>query len=142
LAGSSVIEVAAGLVFRDGKLLIAQRYETDHQGGLWEFPGGKRRPHECYESCLRREILEELGMEIEVGSVLEEITHAYPDRTVQLRFFLCTWSRREPRSLGCQAWAWITRDELLNYDFPPADRHLLRRLQEDAQLWSKDSPAS
>jgi len=135
LAGSAVIEVAAGLVFREGRLLIAQRYAADHQGGLWEFPGGKRQSQESFEACLEREIQEELGMEIEVGPMLEEITHAYPDRTVQLRFFRCTWSRHEPRPLGCQAWAWITRDELQDYAFPPADQQLLQRLYEDVELW-------
>ena len=122
-------------MFHGGRLLVAQRFDTDHQGGLWEFPGGKRRAEESYEDCLRREIREELGMGIEVGAVLENITHRYPDRTVRLRFFCCTWTANEPRSLGCQAWAWVTREQLLSYAFPPADQRLLKRLQEDTGLW-------
>jgi mutator protein MutT len=135
LGGSPVIEVAAALVFHRGKLLVAQRFDTDHQGGLWEFPGGKRRAEESYEDCLRRELREELGIEIEVGAVLENITHQYPDRTVRLRFFCCTWTANEPRSLGCQAWTWVAREQLLSYAFPAADQRLLKRLQEDTGLW-------
>ena len=122
-------------MFHEGRLLIAQRYDADHQGGLWEFPGGKRQPDESFEDCLRREILEELGMEIAVGALLEEIVHGYSDRTVQLRFFRCGWIQYEPRPLGCQAWAWIARDELPRYVFPAADQRLLQRLREDLQLW-------
>ena len=60
------IEVAAGLVFRDGQLLITQRRMQDHLGGLWEFPGGKREVNESFEDCLRRELKEELGIEVKV----------------------------------------------------------------------------
>src|SRR5262245_8839529 len=56
VAGHRAIEVAAGLVFREGKLLITQRRSHDHLGGLWEFPGGKREAGESFESCLIREL--------------------------------------------------------------------------------------
>ena len=70
----NVIEVAAGLVFRDGKLLITQRPAGGHLAGLWEFPGGKREPDESFEDCLRRELMEELGIEVEIGEQIESIT--------------------------------------------------------------------
>src|SRR5262245_45725195 len=63
---NKVIEVAAGLVFRGGKVLITQRRPDDHLGGLWEFPGGKREPNETFEQCLHRELKEELGIEVHV----------------------------------------------------------------------------
>src|SRR5947209_16154187 len=85
------IEVAAGLVFRDGKLLITQRRADAHLGGLWEFPGGKREQDETFEECLRRELREELGVEVIVGELFESVTHAYPEKTVQLKFFRCQW---------------------------------------------------
>ena len=59
--GTSVIDVAAGLIFRDGKLLITKRYDDAHLGGLWEFPGGKLEPKETFEQCLVRELREELA---------------------------------------------------------------------------------
>jgi mutator protein MutT len=100
-AGSGgVVEVGAGLVFRQGRLLIARRREGDHQGGRWEFPGGKREPGESWEGCVRRELREELGIEVEVGPCWEEVSHVYPERTVHLAFFLCRWLRYEPQAFG------------------------------------------
>jgi mutator protein MutT len=129
------VEVAAGLVFRDGKLLITRRHEDAHQGGLWEFPGGKRETRETFEQCLVRELREELGIEISVGRLFESVTHAYPEKTVRLEFFLCRWEQREPRALGCPAFQWITAAGLKNFTFPAADARLIRRLQTSPELW-------
>ena len=62
-----IVDVAAALVFREGKLLITQRHAEAHLGGLWEFPGGKRELNETFETCLKRELREELGIEVAVG---------------------------------------------------------------------------
>ena len=129
------IEVSAGLVFREGRLLITQRRPQDHLGGLWEFPGGKREPGESFEACLRRELQEELGIDVEVGAVVQEISHDYPDKAVYLKFFLCRWLRHEPRAIGCHAFAWITSTELNDYAFPAADARLLETLKADVDLW-------
>jgi len=134
-----VTEVAAGLVFRAGKLLITQRYPDAHQGGLWEFPGGKREPDESFEECLHRELAEELGIEVEVRELVATIIHEYPERTVLLRFFHCLWKRNEPRKLGCPDFCWIAREELDDYTFPPADARLLEKLRQDRDLWSQES---
>jgi len=123
-----MIEVAAGLVFRSGKLLITQRYPDAHLGGLWEFPGGKLHADETFEACLHRELMEELGIEVAVGELIESIEHAYPEKKVLLKFFRCEWIRGEPQPLGCPAFRWITREELDKYQFPPADARLLQRL--------------
>jgi 8-oxo-dGTP diphosphatase len=125
-----VIDVAAGLVFRDGKLLIAQRPPAAHLGGLWEFPGGKREPDETFEDCLRRELKEELGIEAEVGALVESITHDYPDRSVHLKFFRCQWLCHEPQAIGCKDFAWITKEDLARYSFPPADARLLEKVRD------------
>jgi mutator protein MutT len=132
-----VIEVAAGLVFRDGRLLITQRPVGGHLAGLWEFPGGKREPGETYEDCLVRELQEELGLEVAVHEEIESIRHDYPEKTVFLRFFRCEWVAREPQALGCAAFAWITAAELSQYEFPPADAKLLLKLAETQALWGK-----
>lgn len=127
---SPVIEVAAGIVFRGGKLLITQRRPEDHLGGLWEFPGGKREAGETYEECLHRELMEELGIQVEIGQLFEELTHSYPEKTVRLKFFSCRWSGGEPRVIGCHALAWIDRSELADYPFPAADARVLEQLRE------------
>jgi len=131
-----IIEVAAGLVFRDGKLLITQRHAGAHLGGLWEFPGGKREPGETFEQCLVREIREELGIEIEVGEILESLAHAYPEKTVHLKFYRCRWKQREPRAVDCLAFKWVSAAELGDYEFPAADARLLARLHNSPELWS------
>ena len=122
------IEVSAGLVFRDGRLLITQRKPDAHLGGLWEFPGGKREPGESFEACLVRELQEELVITVEVGELIEEISHDYPDKLVLLRFFRCRLISGEPQAIGCHALAWVTRHNLRSYPFPAADAALLDKL--------------
>lgn len=129
------IEVSAGLVFKAGRLLITQRRPGDHLGGLWEFPGGKRHPGESFEACLERELQEELGINVAVGLELEDLVHAYPGRTVRLRFFACRLTKGEPQLLGCHAVAWVTAAELDQYAFPAADARLLDRLRTEPELW-------
>jgi mutator protein MutT len=128
------IEVAAALVFRNGRLLITRRQPDAHLGGLWEFPGGKREPGETYEGCLARELREELGIEVAVGELLESLTHDYPDKTVRLNFYRCRWCSGEPQALGCAAFEWVTADELARYEFPAADARLLAMLRENRKL--------
>jgi 8-oxo-dGTP diphosphatase len=129
------IDVAAGLVFRDGKLLIAQRHTEAHLGGLWEFPGGKRETGETYESCLARELREELGIEVEVGALVESLTHEYPEKLVHLQFYHCRWKEHEPQALGCRAFKWVQPHELSLYAFPAADERLLTQLPQRRELW-------
>lgn len=123
------IEVSAGLIFRSGKLLITQRHAGAHLGGLWEFPGGKREPGETFEQCLVRELREELGVDVQVGELLQSVTHSYPEKTVHLRFFLCSLRGGEPQPLDCAACKWVTKDELAAHDFPAADAGLLEQLR-------------
>ena len=123
------IEVSAALIFRGGKLLITRRQPGAHLGRVWEFPGGKRDPDETFEQCLAREIREELGVEISAGKLFESVTHAYPEKTVLLKFFVCRLERGEPQLLGCSALKWVGKSELEDYEFPPADAKLLEKLQ-------------
>ena len=129
------IEVSAGLIFRSGLLLITQRHAGDHLGGLWEFPGGKREPGETFEQCLKRELREELGIEVSVGELFESVTHAYGDKTVHLQFFLCQLFTGEPQPLDCAALKWVSREALPAHAFPAADAKLLSRLAADSSRW-------
>src|SRR5262249_37966826 len=122
-------------VFRDGRLLITQRPAGAHLGGLWEFPGGKREPHETFAECLVRELREELGIEVEVGEVVESLTHMYPDKTVHLKFFRCRWKQHEPQPLDCLALKWVGVDELPGYSFPEADQQLLKLIMNSPDWW-------
>lgn len=129
------IDVSAGLIFRTGKLLITQRHADSHLGGLWEFPGGKREAGESFAQCLARELREELGVKVVVGKLFESLTHAYPEKSVHLKFFRCEIEAGEPQPIGCSAIAWVGKAELAGYDFPAADAKLLEKLRATAELW-------
>ncbi len=135
LATRNLIEVSAGLIFRSGKLLITQRHADSHLGGLWEFPGGKREPGETSEQCLARELREELGVEVAVGELIEELTHDYAEKSVRLKFFMCRLVAGEPQPLDCAAVKWVTRDDLAAHEFPAADARLLEKLRGAAEWW-------
>lgn len=135
MTSGGVIEVAAGLVFRGGRLLITQRYAGAHLGGMWEFPGGKREATETFEECLGRELREELGIQVSVGSLIAAIQHTYPEKTVLLKFFKCAWVANEPQALGCPDFRWVTVDELHQFAFPAADAQVLEQLRSTPALW-------
>lgn len=126
--GSGVVEVAAGLVERDGCILITRRKAGSHLEGLWEFPGGKREPAESWDDCLVRELREELGIGVAVGALRHETVHEYPGKTVHLRFYAAVLTSGEPRAIECQEVAWVRPADLPRYEFPEADRELVALL--------------
>ena len=81
-----VVEVAAGLVYREGRYLIARRKSGVHLAGFWEFPGGKREPGETLEECLRRELLEELSIRIDVPIPFQIVRHEYAEKNCGIAF--------------------------------------------------------
>lgn len=102
---------------------------------MWEFPGGKREADETFDQALHRELMEELGIEIEIRELIESITHRYPEKTVHLQFYRCAWKRHEPQAIGCSALTWVTRGDLDRYEFPAADAQLIERLALSEDLW-------
>jgi mutator protein MutT len=125
---SGVIDVAAGLVERDGLILITQRKEGSHLAGLWEFPGGKREAAETWQDCLVRELHEELAITVTVGELRYETVHHYPEKSVRLRFYAAVLISGEPRPVDCAAVAWVGPKDLPTYAFPEADRELVALL--------------
>jgi 8-oxo-dGTP diphosphatase len=123
------IEVAAGLI-RDerGRYLVTQRRRGSHLAGLWEFPGGKLEPGEAPAAALRRELTEELSATFIVGDLVETVRWEYPERVVVLHFFDCRLEAGPIVPTENQAMTWVRPDELRDYDFPPADQELIRRL--------------
>jgi mutator protein MutT len=126
----SVVRVAAGVIVDGGSVLITRRMDESHQGGLWEFPGGKCEGGESLEDCLRREIREELDCDVEVGVPLKTIRYAYSFFTVELHFFRCTIRSGSPAAIGCQDFEWVTPAQLAQYEFPPANHPMINILRE------------
>lgn len=122
-------DIAAGVIWRDGRILIARRAPRGLLGGLWEFPGGKREPGESLEECLAREVREELVIVIHVGEQLATVKHAYTHFRITLHVYHCRHVSGEPRAIGCTAWKWITPRELSDYAFPAANRTIIVALQ-------------
>jgi len=121
------IVVTAAVIERDGRFLVARRQKGVHLEGLWEFPGGKCADGEALDTCLRRELREELDVDARIGSEIFTTTHAYPERLVELHFIRCEVDGT-PRPLLGQELRWVTREELPSLEFPPADDELIRLL--------------
>jgi 8-oxo-dGTP diphosphatase len=124
-------EVAAGILIAGDRVLIARRQERDHQGGRWEFPGGKRHQGETVEACLRREMLEEIGLEVEVGPLWRALTHVYPDRRVSIYFYLCAARAGTPVAIECDEIRWVLPAELASLPFVEGDVAVLPDLARD-----------
>ena len=122
-------EVVAALIWRENRFLICQRPAHKARGLLWEFVGGKTEPNESKEAALIRECREELDITVQVGDVFMEVDHVYPDLTVHLTLFNSTIASGELKLLEHNAAAWITVDEIDEYDFCPADEEILEKLK-------------
>jgi 8-oxo-dGTP diphosphatase len=131
------VKVAAGLVFKDEKLLIAKRLKNIHLGGMWEFPGGKLELGESYEICLKREMFEELGVKVNVSYEFEEVLHRYSEMTVLIKFFICSLSSGTPKAIQCSEFQWINRRDLTRYNFPAADIKVINQLRLNNNIWDK-----
>ncbi len=125
----NIVEVAVGLFFdTDGKVLVAQRPEHVHQGGKWEFPGGKVHADEPIEQALQRELLEELGVQTNSASFLMRCQHEYSDCSVVLHVFRITDYEGNVVGMENQPVAWVYPADLAKYEFPDADRTILDTL--------------
>lgn len=127
-----LIEVAAGLIVREGRYLITRRKAGVHLGGLWEFPGGKREAGESLEECLHRELWEELNIRIDVPVPFRIVRHDYPEKTVELHFFRCRIEAGDAIALDCAELRWVYPHEMASFEFPSADRTVIAALQQES----------
>lgn len=119
--------VVAGVVVRDGRIMLCQRRPEVHNGLKWEFPGGKLEDDESPEEALRRELLEELSIDVRVGRAIDAVYYRYPDRDVLLLFYRCEIISGEPRAVDCNAVEWVKVEDVQRYDFAGADRIFVER---------------
>ena len=123
-------EVVGALIEKDGKYLVAQRKLDDTFGGLWEFPGGCVEDGETMEEALRRELKEELDLEIEAGALFLTLTDEIPTLKINVHLFESRIIKGEPKTLECQDVRWVSFDELKALDLAPADKKALVWLEK------------
>lgn len=119
--------VVAAVIERDDAFLLTLRSPGTHLAGHWEFPGGKCHPTETHVEALRRELYEELDIVATVGDRMHQVTHAYPEKTVELHFYRCAFDGVPKPMLG-QEMRWVPRVELASLPFPEADAALIATL--------------
>jgi len=120
------ILVACAIIEKEGRILAAQRSESMSMPLKWEFPGGKIDNGETPEQCLRRELIEELGIEVEVGRPLPQESYPYSEFSITLLPFFCTLSGGEITLHEHRAFAWLKPGELDRFDWTEADLQLIR----------------
>ncbi len=116
-----MIEVIAGILELDNKILIARRKKGNHLAGLWEFPGGKIKKNESPESCLKRELNEELGVNVIVGEFFMKNTHKYDDKTILLKSYKCKIKSGDITLNDHDKIEWTTISDITKFKFAPAD---------------------
>ena len=126
--------VTAAVIHRKTLVLITQRPPHGLLGGLWEFPGGKQMEGEDLPGCLRREIHEELGVEIQVGAMLGIYKHAYTHFRVTLYAFHCKLLTGKPQPLQVSEVAWVTTNDLSRYPMGKIDRQISQSLLSSESL--------
>lgn len=129
-----MLEVTCGIIEQQSRILICQRSVEMTHPLKWEFPGGKVEANESKIACLAREIQEELGLIIQVGQSLSPVIHAYPTFTIALYPYLCTLVSGKLQLSEHQQAIWVSREELLHYDWAEADVPIVQQLRKQRTI--------
>ena len=124
------IQVCAAVIHHQNKILITLRPEDKKLGGYWEFPGGKIETQESPEEVLKRELQEELDIEVDVGELLETIYHSYDWGNVVILAYWCHWINGDIKHLEVADHCWVAVEKLLEYDILAADQPIIQKIQE------------
>lgn len=120
--------VAAAILVKDGLYLIAKRRAGDPLANFWEFPGGKIEIGETPEDCLRREMSEELQIDVEVGQFFCESIYEYEFGVIQLLIYWVSWQGDTLYPTVHDEIAWVDKQTIANYQFLPADIPIVKKL--------------
>jgi 8-oxo-dGTP diphosphatase len=122
------VDVAAGILLDDDRVLVTLRRAQGHLGGLWEFPGGKREPSETMPEALVRELNEELGIDVAIGPRWGILQYRYPDREIRLHLYFARIVAGTPHPHEAEELRWVTPTELAGLPVPDADQPLVEDL--------------
>lgn len=125
-----MINVVAAIIEKENKILITKRNLKKSQGGLWEFPGGKIEEGETKQEALKREIKEELDLDIEVYEQVTEKVHHYPDKDINLISFKCKIISGELKLIEHEEYKWVLPEEMLKYEFAEADKWIVENIRK------------
>jgi 8-oxo-dGTP diphosphatase len=124
----NTVIVTASLIIEQGKVLVTQRKKNSSHGLLWEFPGGKVKEREDPREALRRELKEELDVEVEVGMIFDAVFYSYPEYPILLLVYRCRIEKGSLKPIGCHDLRWVTLKELEKLAMPPADDPIRKQL--------------
>ncbi|MFQ3203515.1 MAG: 8-oxo-dGTP diphosphatase [Pseudoalteromonas tetraodonis] len=124
-----IINVAVGVIKKNNNVFICKRADEQHQGGLWEFPGGKVEAGESVFQALKRELFEEVELTIHSSSELVTIEHDYGDKCVRLNVHVVSNFNGQAHGAEGQPSEWVSIDELDNYDFPAANVEIISAIK-------------
>jgi 8-oxo-dGTP diphosphatase len=130
--------VVAALITKGGRILVAQREEQDEWGLHWEFPGGTLEEDEGPQECIKRELREELGIEVEVEEIREAAFKRYKGFNILLLAYHCTITEGTPSAIRCREVRWVGKEELKGLPMPPADEEMRANILQRG-LWDLDA---
>ena len=126
---TKIVNVAVGVTKKNNAIFICKRADEQHQGGLWEFPGGKVEAGESVFAALKRELSEEVGITIHSSSQLMVIEHDYGDKCVKLDIHVVSNFSGEAHGAEGQPSEWVAINQLSNYEFPAANAEIIEKIQ-------------
>ncbi|MHC5083919.1 MAG: A/G-specific adenine glycosylase [Planctomycetota bacterium] len=118
--------IVVGIVYKGDKILIDKRKQNALLGGLWEFPGGKKKKSESFKQAVAREVKEETGIDIEVGKRLTIVKHVYSHFKITLHAYVCDYTSGTAKPLACDAVKWIKPADLKKHAFPGANQKIIK----------------
>lgn len=127
----TIVHVAVGVIMNNGHIFLTKRHQEAHQGGKWEFPGGKVEVGESVAQALSRELKEEVSIDVLACQPFMEISHDYGDKQVKLDIFVVDQFIGEPKAQEGNEQQWCSIKDLALLDFPAANAEIVQKLQEN-----------
>jgi len=124
-------KIAVGIIWKGDKILVSKRKAKGLLGGLWEFPGGKIEKGEKPEHCVKREVKEEIGIDVEPIESVGVVKHAFTHFTIEMEGFLCKYKKGKARRIACDDVKWIRFNEMRKYAFPKSNHKLFPLLPSE-----------